>query len=66
MFLGSFYLINLMLAVVSMSYEEEASNAGKVGRPLMFRTIIVIMFSQLQRRYISVNDFRYRSSLPDN
>ena len=30
MFFGSFYLINLMLAVVSMSYEEEATNAGKV------------------------------------
>ena len=29
-FFGSFYLINLMLAVVSMSYEEEATNAGKV------------------------------------
>ncbi len=30
-FFGSFYLINLMLAVVSMSYEEEATNAGKVN-----------------------------------
>ncbi|KAI0225116.1 Sodium channel protein 1 brain [Lamellibrachia satsuma] len=30
-FFGSFYLINLMLAVVSMSYEEEAVSAGKVG-----------------------------------
>nr|UIX25865.1 voltage-gated sodium channel alpha subunit [Lymnaea stagnalis] len=28
-FFGSFYLINLMLAVVSMSYEEEAVSAGK-------------------------------------
>ncbi|XP_041373843.1 sodium channel protein 1 brain-like [Gigantopelta aegis] len=28
-FLGSFYLINLMLAVVAMSYEEEAVYAGK-------------------------------------
>ena len=25
-FFGSFYLINLMLAVVAMSYEEEAEN----------------------------------------
>ena len=32
-FFGSFYLINLMLAVVSMSYEEEAANAGKVCTP---------------------------------
>lgn len=27
---GGFYLINLMLAVVSMSYEEEAVRAGRV------------------------------------
>ncbi|ESO94539.1 hypothetical protein LOTGIDRAFT_118343 [Lottia gigantea] len=30
-FFGSFYLINLMLAVVALSYEEEAENAGKVN-----------------------------------
>ena len=30
-FNGSFYLINLILAVVSMSYEEEASHAGRVS-----------------------------------
>ena len=30
-FFGSFYLVNLMLAVVAMSYEEEAESAGKVG-----------------------------------
>lgn len=29
-FFGSFYLINLMLAVVAMSYQEEAVSAGKV------------------------------------
>ncbi|XP_064620216.1 sodium channel protein 1 brain-like isoform X2 [Lineus longissimus] len=28
-FFGSFYLVNLMLAVVTMSYEEEALNDGK-------------------------------------
>ena len=28
---GSFYLINLMLAVVSMAYTEEMENQGKVG-----------------------------------
>ncbi|XP_025077550.1 sodium channel protein 1 brain-like isoform X2 [Pomacea canaliculata] len=28
-FFGSFYLLNLMLAVVAMSYEEEALSAGK-------------------------------------
>ncbi|CAD5124052.1 DgyrCDS12358 [Dimorphilus gyrociliatus] len=33
-FFGSFYLVNLMLAVVSMAYEEEAKNAGK--RPGVF------------------------------
>ena len=30
-FFGAFYLLNLMLAVVAMSYEEEAINTGKVG-----------------------------------
>ena len=32
-FFGSFYLINLMLAVVAMSYEEEAeaNNAVSIG-----------------------------------
>ena len=29
-FFGSFYLINLMLAVVAMSYEEEAEANEKV------------------------------------
>lgn len=33
-FFGSFYLVNLMLAVVAMSYEEEAESAGKVGNTL--------------------------------
>lgn len=30
-FFGAFYLLNLMLAVVAMSYEEEAINTGKVS-----------------------------------
>ena len=30
-FFGSFYLVNLMLAVVAMSYEEEAASTGKVS-----------------------------------
>ena len=30
-FFGSYYLVNLMLAVVSMSYEEEVMTAGKVS-----------------------------------
>ena len=34
-FFGSFYLVNLMLAVVSMSYEEEAQIVGKVRVFLM-------------------------------
>ena len=29
-FFGAFYLLNLMLAVVAMSYEEEALNTNKV------------------------------------
>ena len=39
-FLGSFYLINLMLAVVSMSYEEEAESAGKVIYNMVHLTIV--------------------------
>lgn len=31
-FFGSFYLINLMLAVVAMSYEEEAENTEEVSK----------------------------------
>ena len=31
-FFGSFYLINLMLAVVAMSYEEEAELMNAVSR----------------------------------
>lgn len=30
-FFGSFYLINLMLAVVALSYEEEAEITQEVG-----------------------------------
>lgn len=39
-FFGSFYLVNLMLAVVSMAYEEEAKNAGKVCLTLFFPSLI--------------------------
>jgi hypothetical protein len=33
-FFGSFYLLNLMLAVVALSYEEEAEITNEVGAPL--------------------------------
>lgn len=33
-FFGSFYLINLMLAVVAMSYEEEAEANNAVSLPI--------------------------------
>ena len=34
-FFGSFYLINLVLAVVALSYEQEAENiANRVGIPI--------------------------------
>lgn len=38
-FNGSFYLINLILAVVSMSYEEEASVAGRVSSTVFTRQL---------------------------
>ena len=34
-FFGSFYLINLMLAVVAMSYEEEAEANEKVKQDMI-------------------------------
>ena len=34
-FFGSFYLINLMLAVVAMSYEDEAEANNKVKFPIL-------------------------------
>ena len=34
-FFGSFYLINLMLAVVAMSYEEEAEANEKVNQDMI-------------------------------
>ena len=39
-FFGSFYLINLMLAVVAMSYEEEAE-ANSAVRPCSHRSLII-------------------------
>ncbi len=36
-FFGSFYLINLMLAVVAMSYEEEAEVMNAVSSILYYR-----------------------------
>ena len=40
-FFGSFYLINLMLAVVAMSYEEEAEANEKVKQDMikLFRVL---------------------------
>jgi len=35
-FFGSFYLINLMLAVVALSYEEEAEITNEVSTPHIF------------------------------
>ena len=38
-FFGSFYLINLVLAVVALSYEQEAENiANRVSRDIHFLT----------------------------
>ena len=40
-FFGSFYLINLMLAVVAMSYEEEAVSADQVRSSRIVRYCVV-------------------------
>ena len=44
-FFGSFYLINLMLAVVAMSYEEEAEANEKVKQDMIkhFRVLTQAM-----------------------
>ena len=39
-FFGSFYLINLMLAVVAMSYEEEAEANSAVSEGGLFKQTI--------------------------
>ena len=43
-FFGSFYLINLMLAVVAMSYEEEAEANEKVSQD-MIELFLLFLFS---------------------
>ncbi len=43
-FFGSFYLINMMLAVVNMAYEEEAKTAKRVRR-ILRRISILHTFS---------------------
>jgi hypothetical protein len=50
-FFGSFYLINLMLAVVAMSYEEEAEANNAVSQKSFFYISIV----NLCQRYNACN-----------
>lgn len=38
-FFGSFYLINLMLAVVALSYEEEAEITNEVSLELLIKKV---------------------------
>ena len=51
-FFGSFYLINLMLAVVAMSYEEEAEANEKVRTRCKYITFVFLLTSL---KYITVN-----------
>ena len=44
-FFGSFYLINLMLAVVAMSYEEEAELMNAVSQPSPLTQSISVRFA---------------------
>lgn len=44
-FFGAFYLVNLMLAVVAMSYEQESEAAGKVGYSACRNIMPVIIIS---------------------
>jgi len=54
-FFGSFYLLNLMLAVVALSYEEEAEITNEVGARLRTSFLRINLFlspnrSRLNRR----------------
>ena len=51
-FFGSFYLINLMLAVVAMSYEEEAELMNAVSGKLEILHIHFFYFSIKNKRII--------------
>ena len=50
-FFGSFYLINLMLAVVAMSYEEEAEANEKVNQD------IIKLFAFIEQKIQELVDF---------
>ena len=52
-FFGSFYLINLMLAVVAMSYEEEAEANEKVNQD-MIELVLLLGVGLLNRKFRSL------------
>ena len=58
-FFGSFYLINLMLAVVAMSYEEEAELMNAVSQPSPLTQSISVRFALYLPNIVSVRSVRY-------
>ena len=68
-FFGSFYLINLMLAVVAMSYQEEAEVMNAVSRNLVGIFVMAdigtsrhLKFTQ-SIRYLSTRETKLQYSL---
>ena len=55
-FFGSFYLINLMLAVVAMSYEEEAEANERVNQD-MIELFLLFLFSYIEQKIQELVDF---------
>lgn len=47
-FFGSFYLLNLMLAVVALSYEEEAEITNEVWDPFQIFTCTHILKTEFR------------------
>ena len=58
-FFGSFYLINLMLAVVAMSYEEEAELMNAVSQPSPLTQSISVRFALYLPHIVPVRSVRY-------
>lgn len=52
-FFGSFYLLNLMLAVVALSYEEEAEITNEVLARFKFHRRTHVCLALLQSHYKS-------------
>lgn len=60
-FLGSFYLINLILAVVAMAYDEQnqATQREAIEKEEEFQRLLEQLKNQEQVRYLSGNKVKF-------